>query len=303
MTATEFVASRIRRPGLRQLAWLSVLAAGLALAVYAFWIEPRSLVVTRLSLPLPGLERDVRVVVMGDLQPAAPIETLDSIAAMVERMNAEEADLVLLLGDYVSERRLSTGFIDPHDMAPLLGRLEAPLGVYAVLGNHDWWWDGPEMRRLLLDQGIAVLEDAAAKVEAGGQGLWVAGLSDPVTQPYDLEATLEQADSDAPLLLLTHTPDVFPEVPESVGLTLAGHTHGGQVDLPFLGRPIVPSRFGQRFAYGLIEEAGRRLFVTSGIGTAIIPVRFRVPPEIAVITLTPAPPELDVAKNLATSPQ
>ncbi len=293
MTVTTFVEDRPRRPGLRLVLWLLPLAAGLALAVYAFWIEPRSLVVTRLSLPLPGLEREVRLVVMGDLQPAGPIESLESIAAIVDRMNAEEGDLVLLLGDYVSTRWLSTGFIDPHDTVPILGRLEAPLGVYAVVGNHDWWWDGPEMRRLLTAQDITVLEDAAERVDAGTQTLWVAGLSDPVTQSYDLKATLDQSDESGPVLLLTHTPDVFPDVPAEVGLTLAGHTHGGQVDLPFLGRPIVPSRFGERFAYGLIEEAGRRLYVTSGIGTAIIPVRFRVPPEIVVLTLTPASDGLD----------
>jgi hypothetical protein len=293
VSASAFVEDRPRRPGLRLVLWLLPLAAGLALAVYAFWIEPRSLVVTRLSLPLPGLAREVRLVVMADLQPAGPIESLESIAAIVDRMNAEEGDLVLLLGDYVSTRRLSTGFIDPYDTVPILGRLEAPLGVYAVLGNHDWWWDGPEMRRLLTDQGITVLEDAGERVEAGAQSLWIAGLSDPVTQAYDLGATLAQVGTDAPILLLTHTPDVFPDVPAEVGLTLAGHTHGGQVDLPFLGRPIVPSRFGERFAYGLIEEAGRRLYVTSGIGTAIIPVRFRVPPEIVVLTLTPASDGLD----------
>ena len=261
---------------------------GLALAIYAFWVEPRSLVVTRLSVPLAGLERELRVVVMGDLQPAPPIESLEGIAAIVERLNAEGGDLVLLLGDYVSERRLSSGFIDPHDTVPILGRLKAPLGVYAVLGNHDWWWDGPEMRRLLTAEGITVLEDAAERVEAGPQSLWIAGLSDPVTQAYDLRAVLAEVAGEEPILLLSHTPDVFPDVPAEVGLTLAAHTHGGQVNLPFFGRLIVPSRFGERFAYGLIEEAGRRLYVTSGIGTAIIPVRFRVPPEIVVLTLTPA---------------
>ena len=297
MSVTEFVEDRPRRPGLRLVLWLLPLAAGLALAVYAFWIEPRSLVVTRFSLPVTGLEQEVRLVVMGDLQPAPPIESLDRITAIIDRMNAERGDLVLLLGDYVSTRRLATGFIDPHDTVPILGRLEAPMGVYAVLGNHDWWWNGPEMRRLLTDQGITVLEDAAERVEAGQQSLWIAGLSDPVTQAYDLKTTLDRTDRSAPLLLLAHTPDIFTDVPAEVALTLAGHTHGGQVDLPFLGRMVVPSRFGERFAYGLIEEAERRLYVTSGIGTAIIPVRFRVPPEIAVITLT-LPPHKTLADGL-----
>ena len=216
MSATEFLADRPRRPGLRLVLWLLPLAAGLALAVYAFWIEPRSLVVTRLSLPLPGLEREVRLVVMADLQPAGPIESLESIAAIVDRMNAEEGDLVLLLGDYVSTRRLSTGFIDPHDTVPILGRLEAPMGVYAVLGNHDWWWDGPEMRRLLTDQGITVLEDASERVDAGPQALWIAGLEDLWTENADLAASIGRAGTEAPLILLTHNPDIFPEVPRRV---------------------------------------------------------------------------------------
>ncbi len=287
MSAVQFVEGRQRRPRLRLVLWVLPLAAGLALAVYAFWIEPRSLVVTRLSVPMPGLAHEVRLVVMSDLQPAGPIESVERVAAIVDRMNAERGDLVLLLGDYVSQRWLSTGFIDPHDTVPLLGRLRAPMGVYAVLGNHDWWWDGPEMRRLLAGQGITVLEDAAERVDGASQALWVVGLSDAVTQSYDLAAALAPTDGSAPVLLLTHSPDVFPDVPPDVALTLAGHTHGGQVDLPLLGRLIVPSRYGERYAQGLIEEGGRRLFVTSGIGTAYIPVRFRVPPEIVVLTLTP----------------
>jgi predicted MPP superfamily phosphohydrolase len=91
---------------------------------------------------------------------------------------------------------------------------------------------------------------------------------------------------DEPVLLLTHNPDVFPDVPARVTLTLAGHTHGGQVALPILGRPVVPSRYGQRYADGLVMEDGRALFVSSGIGTSILPVRFRVPPEIAIVTLS-----------------
>jgi len=110
-----------------------------------------------------------------------------------------------------------------------------------------------------------------------------------VTQRYAIWTTLAQTDAGAPVILLTHTPDVFPEVPASVALTLAGHTHGGQVYIPGIGRPVVPSRFGDRYAYGHIVEEGRHLFVSAGIGTAILPLRFLTPPELVVITLTPAP--------------
>ena len=258
-----------------------------ALPLYPFWIEPQRLVVTRIEVPVEGLSQSLRLMVIGDLQPAGPHEDKARIEAIVERANREAADIVLLLGDYVSQRKLSTAFVDPRDTAKALGRLTAPLGVHAVLGNHDWWWDGPAMRRLLQGEGIDVLEDRAVRVQADGQGLWIAGLSDPVSQAFDLEATLAQTDPSAPTILLSHTPDVFPEVPGKVALTLAGHTHGGQVYLPFIGRPLVPSRFGERYAYGHIVEQGRQLYVTAGIGTAIIPVRFLVPPEIVVITLVP----------------
>jgi predicted MPP superfamily phosphohydrolase len=96
---------------------------------------------------------------------------------------------------------------------------------------------------------------------------------------------LARVPADEPVLLLTHNPDVFPDVPPRVALTLAGHTHGGQVALPILGRPVVPSRYGQRYAYGLVVEGGRALFVSPGIGTSLLPVRFRVPPEISMVTL------------------
>src|SRR5437867_6614445 len=97
----------------------------------------------------------------------------------------------------------------------------------------------------------------------------------------------QKIDDAGPVLVLMHNPDLFPEVPERVSLTLAGHTHGGQVDLPIAGRLIVPSRFGQRYAYGLVEENGKKLIVTGGIGTSILPVRFRVPPEVVILTLIP----------------
>lgn len=263
---------------------------GLGLAVYAFWIEPRRLVVIELALPIENLETEIRVVMIADPQPAGPHLTIERVQEIMARADALQGDIVLLLGDYVSMVGLNTSFTEPADTVAALGQLKAPMGVYAVLGNHDWWWDGPKMRRLLQEQGIVVLEDGARLAQNDTKALWIAGLADPVTQSYDVWSTLAQTDDAAPVILLSHTPDVFPEVPDSVALTLAGHTHGGQVYIPGIGRPIVPSRYGQRYAYGHIIEEGRHLFVSSGIGTAILPVRFLTPPELVVITLTPAGP-------------
>jgi predicted MPP superfamily phosphohydrolase len=155
-----------------------------------------------------------------------------------------------------------------------------------VLGNQDWWLDGRYVRRLLEEAGIKVYENEARPVETGdGRRLWIAGLADLSTRTVDLPGTLEKITDDAPVLLLSHSPDVFPEVPERVALTLAGHTHGGQFNLPFIGRLIVPSRFGQRYAYGHIVEGGRQMFVSSGIGNAILPARYGVPPEIVLLRI------------------
>ena len=114
------------------------------------------------------------------------------------------------------------------------------------------------------------------------------GLADLWTREPDVVGPLRDIPDDEPVIVLTHSPDVFPQVPVRVVLTLAGHTHAGQVVLPLLGRPIVPSRFGQRYAIGHVEEDGRHLFVTPGVGTSIIPVRFGVPPEISLLTLAHA---------------
>jgi predicted MPP superfamily phosphohydrolase len=155
-----------------------------------------------------------------------------------------------------------------------------------VLGNHDGWFDHDRVRHALETSGIRVVEDTAIRVTTPAGALWVAGISDLWTGRHDLDAALAAVtETAAPVLLLTHNPDVFPLVPERVTLTLAGHTHGGQVRLPFAGALVVPSRFGQRFAAGHVVEGGRHLFVATGIGTSILPVRFRVPPTVTVVTI------------------
>ena len=160
-----------------------------------------------------------------------------------------------------------------------------------MLGNHDGWLDRDRVRRALVANGVRVVEDTAVRVETPAGAIWVAGVSDLWTGPHDLGAALSAVASDAePVLLLTHNPDVFPMVPARVALTIAGHTHGGQVRLPLVGPPIVPSRFGQRFAAGHIVEGGRHLFVATGVGTSIIPVRFRVPPAVTILELEPESP-------------
>jgi len=227
----------------------------------------------------------LRVVALADLHTGAPHITVDKVREIVASVNAARPDLIVLLGDYVIHGVLGGRFVPIERTAAVLRDLRAPLGVFAVLGNHDWWYDGARTARALEAVGIRVLEDAAAEVTVRGRSLWIAGVGDARTRPAAIARALASVPEGAPVIVLTHNPDLFVRVPARVLLTLAGHTHGGQVNLPVLGRLIVPSHFGDRYAIGHVHEEGRDLFVSPGIGTSIVPVRFRVPPEISVLTV------------------
>ena len=266
----------------------AVLAVALMLAVWGCWLEPASLRTREYALELPQWPAacsGVRVVALADLHVGSPWNGLANLRRVVERTNAAHADLVLLLGDFVIHGVRGGAFVPPEEIAPELARLAAPLGVYAVLGNHDWWFDGARTRRALEAERIPVLDERAIPLARGECVFWLAGVGDFWETAHDVGRALATVPEDAPLLVATHNPDVFPDIPPRVSLTLAGHTHGGQVWLPLVGRPIVPSRYGERFAIGSIVEAGRHLFVTPGIGTSIVPVRFLVPPEVSVLEL------------------
>jgi uncharacterized protein len=265
-----------------------------ALSVWAFWIEPASISVHRVRLQLPSWHaehRDLKVAVLTDLHVGAPYMGLEKLRRVVERTNAEGPDIVFLLGDFVIGGKNHKGgvvggsFVQPEPIAEELRKLYAPLGVFAVLGNHDWWYDGERVGAALKSAGIVVLENSATRIERGGEGFWVAGIEDLWTRRPDVAGALRQVEGGDPVLLITHNPDIFPDVPSRVSLTIAGHTHGGQVNLPLIGRPVVPSKFGQRYAFGHVVEQGRHLYVSGGVGTSNIPVRFRVPPEIVILYL------------------
>ena len=254
----------------------ALLVALALLAGWGFGIEPSRLVVRRetLDVGLPNL----KVVAISDLHVGMHV-TDGKLRQIVDAANAEEPDLIVLLGDFV--RTGWTPRVPPEHIAEQLRPLHARLGVFAVLGNHDWWFNGRRVRRALEGAGIRVLEGEAVDVGP----LWLVGVPDEMTRSDYTQLALGQIPATAPTIVLTHNPDVFPEIPARVKLTLAGHTHGGQVRLPLLGAPVVPSEFGQRYLRGHIVEDGRHLFVTTGVGTSILPLRLGVPPEIAVLTL------------------
>ena len=236
----------------------------------------------------------VTIAVIADLHAGGPNMGVEQIRNMVDAAQAERADLIVLLGDFFATHKFVTERV-PHPVwAAELGRLSAPLGVYAILGNHDWWFDIEGARRALACVNIPIMQNDAVLLGEPGGRFWLAGLGDTIAFRLgrgryvgvdDLPGTLERVTTDDPVILLVHEPDIFVRVPKRVSLTLAGHTHGGQIRVPFVWPRFVPSRYGARFAYGHIVESGRHLIVSGGLGTSAVPMRLGVPPEIVRIEL------------------
>jgi predicted MPP superfamily phosphohydrolase len=293
----------------RFLKTLGASGAGMfSLSSYGLVVEPMwRLAVTRYRVSPGGWPVNVllSIGVIADVHAGGPAMPVSRIEAIVDETNALRPDVIVLLGDFAASHRLSTGAVAPEQWSAVLGRLKAPLGVHAVLGNHDWWDDrnaqragkGPVLGRRMLEKvGIPVYENDATRLVKDGHRFWLAGLGDQLALfegrrkrawrkfkgVDDLEGTLAKVSDDAPVILLAHEPDIFPRVPERVALTLSGHTHGGQIRC-FGYSPLVPSRFGNRYAYGHIFEDGRHLIVSGGLGCSILPVRIGVPPEIVMV--------------------
>lgn len=293
-----------RRAVLRGL--LATALTGLVVSVYGFLVEPAvRLRVRRWRLrPAGWTGGPLTLAILADLHMGEPYMSLARLRRIVARTNALGADVTLLLGDLEAGHRFVSRRVSMEDTAAELARLRAPLGVWAILGNHDWWHDRPAQARgggpnriaeLLRAAGVPVLQNDAVKLGSGTPAgpFWLAGLDDQLAIGVgdmvfrgldDLPGTLGRITDDAPVILMAHEPDIFPKVPDRVALTLSGHTHGGQVRL-FGWSPMVPSAYGNRYAYGPVREDGRDLVVSGGIGCSILPVRLGVVPEITVVEI------------------
>ncbi|MEP3275666.1 MAG: metallophosphoesterase [Stappiaceae bacterium] len=302
----------------------ALVLGGVAFSGYAFGVEP----LLRLRVQPYHLQPagwpdglTLRIAVLADIHACDPWMTAERIRRIAEQTNALSPDIILLLGDYSAGHRWVTRKVASSDWSQALAELSAPMGVHAILGNHDWWDDltaqerghGPVYgHKALQNVGINVYENDVVRLEKDGIPFWLAGLGDQLAFPPnrgrglrhwqgvdDLPGTLEKITDDAPIILMAHEPDIFPNVPERVCLTLSGHTHGGQIRL-FGYSPVVPSRYKNRYAYGHIVETAsatteaekphqnsrpRHLIVSGGLGCSMLPVRFGVPPEIVQIDI------------------
>lgn len=283
---------------------------GLGLLGYVFLIEPDMLVVNEYEIHLKKWDRELdglRIVMISDIHAGSNFIDQKKIQTVVERANEQNADLIVLLGDFISHTHSDKGQLkmQPGEMADCLQGLKARYGVYAVMGNHEYWFGYEAVQKELERVGYQVLDGRSALITTDKGTFGLTGLTDVLTfgnrrkySDYAKSAIQAVNDGKHKIIALTHNPDVAMmitdnregqyKISDHLVLLLAGHTHGGQVDFPLIGTPLVmPSSFG--YTRGHLVESGLDMFITSGVGTSSLPVRFRMPPEIAVITIRSDP--------------
>lgn len=241
--------------------------------LYIAIVEPNILTVKHIKIQDDAL-KGLRVVFASDFH-FKPYE-LYRLKRIVRKINAQNADIILFGGDYVNGHTRGNT-LNLNTMAAEFSQLKSKYGTVAVMGNHDGWQGRLEITETLKSAGIVVLDNENKYFE----NFTIAGLEDMQTAEPHVEEALYKAQK--PIIMLTHSPDMIDKIPDTVNLTLAGHTHGGQIVIPFRGPLVVPSKYGTKYAYGFFNINGKNLFVTRGLGTSILPVRFNCFPEIVVI--------------------
>lgn len=284
------------KSGIRKFLKRASLTAAFSVAAvgsYSYAIEPNNLKTAAYDIQSPKWPQEMpplNVAMAADFHVGAPNVTVSKLEKIVQRINDLKPDIIVLPGDFLTmtghDVVIGGKYVPPDEVAAVLKNLKAPLGVYAVLGNHDVYNDPNGMQRALENAGIRVLENDAAHVQSADYNFWVAGLADDTSRKPDWKKTSEKITDNAPVILIMHDPGAFMDKNERPVVSLAAHTHGGQF-LPFLVKffdnPV--TRAPNKYMYGHITEDGRELIVTSGIGTSVVPLRLGARPEIVKIKI------------------
>ena len=290
-----------RRKFLKRLLWSSALV-GSAGFIYPSFIEPRHAQVRRIQLSIQGLPNALNgltIAHLTDLHRSRVVSTA-YLAKCIAMANALSPDIIAFTGDYLT-RSSHLGLLGElafeddvppaehvRQCAQCMSSARAKYGIFASLGNHDHWFDGDAVTKTIEAVGIPVLRNTNRRVRINGEPLAIVGLGDLWTEGVDMRGAFRNVDSPFTLVLM-HNPDSFEHWSrEGSHLILAGHTHGGQVNIPLLGPLVVPSRYGKKYAHGLFTRGEARMYVSRGIGLISPPVRFNCPPEIALFQLQKA---------------
>ncbi|MFN0140496.1 MAG: metallophosphoesterase [Pyrinomonadaceae bacterium] len=271
--------------------------------LYAYFVGARGFVVVEETLAVPHWSTELngfRVVAIADLHVGSNYAPPERIRYVVDQANAQNADLIVLLGDYVSEVKWDREFrqkpegtdrtelrVPVEEIAENLRGMKAEYGVYAIIGNHDWYHNDGKIQRMLEEiAGITVLHNEVVEIDAGGEKIRLWGIEDLYKNRSVPAGPFNALADKTNVIALTHNPDSLLSAPSGFSIMFAGHTHGGQLNWPFFGAKAVFN--DPRFMDGHAVVDDKHVYVTSGVGTSVIPFRFRVPPEIAVVTLNSA---------------
>jgi predicted MPP superfamily phosphohydrolase len=256
------------------------------------WVEwlsrpqPHALRTLRFKLDgWPRRSRALRIAFMSDFHVGSHSGDVARLGQLIEEANALKPDLALFGGDFMNMQLFGGGRVPPQVVASALGRLEAPLGRFAVLGNHDIDYGPREVLDALRRSTIIALNDERRELRIGGMPIDIVGIADARVERIRAHAMMRQITAARPALVLAHDPYWFQHLPPGPHLMLSGHTHGGQIRLPGIGALTTKSHAPRSWSYGLIVDNGRRLYVTSGLGTSGVPVRIGIRPEFVLIEI------------------
>lgn len=238
-------------------------------------IEPNSLEVVKYQLQDSEL-KGIKIAFLTDFHlKRNDYKRLDKI---INLTNEQKPDVVLLGGDFAKGQNIKNT-MNPDLLAQKLKFLNAP--TYGVLGNHDWWSDGIGFFEAFKRNNIKILENSSMRIILNGKYVDIIGFADYTTRTVNMSKAFIKTNN--PRIVISHNPDVYFDILNTVNLILAGHTHGGQVVLPFIKATIVPSKYGSSFANGLVEKTKNKMIISKGLGTSILPIRYNCKPEITIV--------------------